>query len=454
MLEEKVREALLGPCGVREGDAVLVAVSGGADSVALLHALFGMAKSGEIRLEAAHFEHGIRGEESLADARFVRALCGGLQIPLHEGSADVPALSRRWKNGLEDAARQARYAFLQDCAKAGGIKAVALAHHMQDQAETLLLHAVRGSAGRGLGAMRARSGLYVRPMLGVSKPEIIAYLEGRNLSWREDSTNASLEPARNRVRRTVMPALRSVNPRADEALCRLAGMARRDEAYFDEALKGLCLPAPVCTPYGLCLPLEPLRPLHPALLSRALYGVLLEAGVKNPTYECLERLESTLRRGGTCSLTGGFTAHAGWTHLHVVSGRFHPETSFEMPLRDALSGGALPLGGCLARDCAQAGLGDGLRRQALRADALPGAVVRYRRPGDRFWPLGAAGTQKLKQTMIDSRLDRPFRDLVPLIACEDRILWVVGLRVSQEAAVPGGEREAEYLVFSGELPWL
>ena len=114
MLEEKVREALLGPCGVHTRDVVLAAVSGGADSVALLHALYGMAKAGEIRLEAAHFEHGIRGGESLDDARFVRALCDTLQIPLHEGSADVPALARAWKNGLEDAARQARYAFLRD----------------------------------------------------------------------------------------------------------------------------------------------------------------------------------------------------------------------------------------------------------------------------------------------------------------------------------------------------
>ncbi|WP_346026604.1 tRNA lysidine(34) synthetase TilS [Beduinella massiliensis] len=455
MLEEKVREALLGPCGVHTGDVVLAAVSGGADSVALLHALYGMAKAGEIRLEAAHFEHGIRGGESLDDARFVRALCDTLQIPLHEGSADVPALARAWKNGLEDAARQARYAFLQDCAANGGIKAVALAHHMQDQAETLLLHAARGSAGRGLCAMQARSGLYVRPMLGVNRSEVLAYLDERGLSWREDSTNASLEPARNRVRHTVMPSLRSVNPRVEEALCRLAGMARRDEAYFDEALKSLCLPAPIGVPYGLCMPLKPLRPLHPALLSRALYGFLVEAGVKNLSYECLERLENTVRMGGTCSLTGGFTAHAGWTHLHVVSEGFSPETSFEIPLQEALAGRTLPLGGCLRHVPGEyEGLGDGIRRQALRTDALSGAVVRYRRPGDRFWPLGAAGAQKFKQTMIDCRLDRPFRDLVPLIADKDRILWAIGLRVSQEAAVLKDGRGAEYLAFSGRLPWL
>ncbi len=452
MLEEKIREALLGPCAVREGERVLVAVSGGADSVALLHALCRLAGGCRLDVTAAHFEHGIRGEESLGDAQFVRALCAKYHVRLFEGHADVPGLARRWKTGLEDAARRARYAFFRDTAAAAKIETVVLAHHMQDQAETILLNAVRGSAGRGAGAMRERNGLYARPMLGIGRKEILAYLNGNGFSWREDSTNRSLEPARNRVRHAVMPVLRSINPRADEALCRMARMSRRDEAYFEETLERLGLQDLIRTPYGGCTRLANLRGLHPALLSRALHRYVLEVGVHNPSYDCLRHLEDAIRIGGSCALVDGFEAHVGWTHLHLIQ-REHAPQPFEIPLDAALQGAAFP-GGALTPCPFTGDRGDGLRRQAFDARALDGAVVRIRRPGDLFRPLGAVGTQKFKQTLIDRRLDRPFRDIMPLVARGNRVLWAIGLRMGQEAALTTGTKDAVMITFSGALPWL
>lgn len=453
MLEVKIREALLGPCAVREGERVLVAVSGGADSVALLHALCRLAGGCRLDVTAAHFEHGIRGAESLGDAQFVRALCAKYHVRLFEGHADVPGLARRWKTGVEDAARRARYAFFRDTAAAAKIETVVLAHHMQDQAETILLHAVRGSAGRGTGAMRERSGLYARPMLEIDREEILAYLNENGLSWREDSTNRSQEPTRNRVRHAVMPVLRSINPRADEALCRMARMSRRDEAYFEETLERLGLRELIRTPYGGCARLADLRGLHSALLSRALYRYVLGAGVHNPSYECLRRLEDAVRLGGSCALVDGFEAYVGWTHLHILNPKRSPQT-FEIPLKAALNGTVLPTGGRLTQSPFDADRGDGVRRQAFDAGALEGAVVRTRRPGDLFRPLGAAGTQKFKQTLIDRRLDRPFRDILPLVARGSRVLWAIGLRMGQDAALTTGTKDAVMIAFSGVLPWL
>ena len=453
MLEERIREALLGPCGVREGERLLVAVSGGADSVALLCVLRQIAGDCRLNVAAAHFEHGIRGDESLEDAQFVRSLCAELHVRLYEGNADVPDLARRWKTGLEDAARRARYAFFRETAAAAQIQTVVLAHHMQDQAETLLLHAVRGSAGRGLGAMCERSGLYARPMLAIDREEILTYLRENGIVWREDSTNRALEPARNRVRHTVMPVLRSINPRADEALCRMAGLSRRDEAYFEETLEKLGLQTLKRTPYGGCAPLSVLRGLHPALLSRALYRYLMQAGVQNPSEGCLRRLECAVRAGGSCALVDGYEASVGWTHLHLLKRDFEPQP-FEIPLEAALRGTSTQAGGVLMQSPFAGELGDGVRRQAFDAGALRGAVLRNRREGDLFRPLGAAGAQKFKQTLIDRRLDRPFRDILPVVARENRILWAIGLRVGQEAALTRETQDAVMLTYSGDLPWL
>ena len=451
-LERRVRDALLGPCGVSPGETVIAAVSGGADSTALLHALVRIAGDCHLRVEAAHLEHGMRGEESLADARFVRNMCARLGVPLREGSADVPRLAQSWKTGLEDAARRARFAFLRECACAAGARSVALAHHVQDQAETVLLHAVRGSDGRGLCAMRARNGLFVRPMLETRREEIRDYLRALDAAFCEDSTNASVEPARNRVRWQAMPALRAINPRADEALCRVARAAQRDEAYFDAVLDSL-MPPVRQTPYGLCARLAPLRGLHPALRSRALLRILWQAGVEQAPCERVEAADRVLCVGGACGLWGGWRIEAGWTHLHLLRPDFAPDPGFELPLEAALAGARLPWGGRLSASPFAGCTGDGLLAQAFTEDALSGAVVRYRRPGDGIRPFGASGQQKLKQTMIDRRLDRPFRALVPLIARGSDVLWAIGVRAGQQAAIHKGDAGL-YITFDGELPWM
>ena len=221
-------------CSVSCTDGVLVALSGGADSVALLLELHSLQKNGKIgRVAAAHLHHGIRGAEADEDASFVRVLCKSLCVPYREGHADVPKLSRERGNSVELAAREARYAFLERVRREESLDVIALGHHRDDQAETLLMHLLRGSGTDGLAGMRVRSGNRIRPLLRTGKDEILAYLRERGQTFRTDSTNLIPDATRNRIRLCVMPALETVNPAAKRAIAGAAERVAEDAEYLE-----------------------------------------------------------------------------------------------------------------------------------------------------------------------------------------------------------------------------
>jgi tRNA(Ile)-lysidine synthase len=210
------------------GDTIVVALSGGPDSVALLDALTALAPSRGWRVVAAHLDHGLR-PGSAEDAAFCRELCGRLGVPLRAGAADVRARLGRDHGGLEEAGRLERYAFLRAVKREEGASVVAVAHTRDDQAETLLLRLLRGSGRRGLASMRERSGDIVRPLLGASRGQVLAHLRERGLSWLEDPTNQDLKLVRNRVRHELIPYLEArFNPNVRETLARSARLLGDD----------------------------------------------------------------------------------------------------------------------------------------------------------------------------------------------------------------------------------
>ena len=213
---------------IMPGDTVVCAVSGGADSVALLFAMYLLKDKLDIRLEAAHFNHHLRGEESDGDEAFVREFCGRYDIPLHVGSAEV----RPGKKGLEAAARDARYAFLRSLNGK-----IATAHTADDNAETVIMRMIRGTGLKGLGAIAPVSGNVIRPMLLVNRQEVEEFLLAWGLPHREDSSNASDAFLRNRIRHTVMPLLKSENPRLAENLSLMALRLREDEDFLVRAVR-------------------------------------------------------------------------------------------------------------------------------------------------------------------------------------------------------------------------
>ena len=414
------------------GRRLLIALSGGADSVALLAMLSRAREEYGLTLFAAHLDHGIR-PESAGDAEACRALCARLDIPFHTVRLDVPAEAARAGEGLESCARRLRYGWLQQVKDAVRADYIALAHHMDDQAETVLMHLARGTGPEGIGGMRTFAGDLYRPLLGVRKAWLTAYLAGRGIPWREDRTNVVADNPRNALRLDGIPALERAYPGFVPAAARYAHAAQIESDYIQEQtdvyIREHIVQLPSGTYFGL------FSGLHPAILRRALRafaGERLDWAHLNAAAELAERPR------GRASLAGGLSIERGRAGLYLLHNR---PKSVEVPLR--LGGDTALDGLCTltASPCAPAPVRDDPMRQALDPEALRNAVVRTRRPGDRIRPLGC-GEKLLSDYLTDRRIDRPLRDCLALVARDNRVLWVCGVGISEDAKLCPGAREA------------
>lgn len=391
---------------ISPGDRVTCAVSGGADSVALLFALYLLREKLGITLEAAHFNHRLRGEESDGDQTFVKEFCGRYDIPLHLGSGEIiPG-----KKGLEAAAREARYAFLRSLPGK-----IATAHTADDNAETVLLHLVRGTGLKGLGGIAPVSAAVIRPMLTVTRREVEAFLREYALPHREDSTNHTDAFQRNRIRRNVMPLLLQENPSLAETLSATALMLRADEDCL-AGMAGERLP-----------PVQILRQLHPALRARALERFLKENGVPEPEKRhiaLLEQLVFSDKPSARADFPGGVTIARRYDALEAL-GELPPLT--QQPLEGSLD---LPELG-LRVVCTSA------ERIVNTPDTFTVAprgkmVLRSRLPGDSIRLSG--GTKSLKKLFIDRKIPAAQRLRIPVIADEEGILGVWGIGADRHRA--------------------
>ena len=408
------------------GRFLLVALSGGADSVALLCLAHRRRAQDDLRLAAAHFHHGIRGAEADGDLAYCRKLCARLDIELYEGRADVPALARRERIGLETAAREARYAFLEATRARCGADWIALAHHRDDQAETILMHLLRGAGPEGACGMARRSGRLYRPLLDVPKAALVQFLEGEGISWREDATNGVCDTPRNALRLNVLPQIEKSYPSAAAALARYGRLARIESDYIGR-LSGRFLAERLETgPYGWRLRID--GDEEEALLRRALISLC----GRNAGAEKMDALAALARKArGKMEIRGGLRAEKtpGW--LYILRG--DAQRPPELPL--SRRGETTLPGLCRVRaetGCFSLSRGDPAT-ELFDPRCLEGAVLRARRPGDRFHPLGAPGDRLLSDYLIDRKVDRPLRDYWPLVAVDGRVLWVCGLGLSETA---------------------
>ena len=427
----KPRPAIAPDFSAARGRRVLIALSGGADSVALAALLTEAREACALTLFAAHVDHGIR-PDSADDAAFCQRLCASLDIPFLCARLDVPGAAHDSGEGLESAARRLRYAALRRFRAEVGAELIALAHHMDDQAETVLMHLGRGAGSGGMGGMRALSGDLWRPLLGCRKAALVDYLRERGLSWREDSTNGVADNPRNAIRLHVIPELEKCYPRFVPAVARCADIARLEDdclgALTDDYLAG------GGSIEGFCRWIDLTRPPHRAILRRA----LLKACDAALSWEQVNALEALcLQQRGKLDIGGGVCAERTGHRLYFV-----PKCPPQI-LPAVLSPNGVtalpPLGRVTAAPCAPTPIRDDPARQALNRSALAGAVLRTRRPGDRIRPLGC-GDRLLSDYLIDRKVDRPLRDATPLVAVGGRVLWVCGHGISREAAlVPGCE---------------
>jgi len=311
------REALLRP-----GLGMVVACSGGPDSLALVEVLRQLRASYDLRLCVAHFEHGIRGEASAADARFVRDYCAARALPCIIEAADVPQAAQAAGQSLETMGRELRYAFLERVRVAQGMDVIATAHHADDQAETVLMHVLRGAGLTGLAGIRPRRGRIIRPFLGVTKAQIRAYLQLVHLTPREDATNDEPDCLRNRVRLELLPELRAAyNPRITQALCQLAALAGDAQSVLAEALPQVELPLD-------CRALRALPPARQRLVLRACWREATGSLTDLP-FEAVERLRQMVQtgRGSQQQLPHHWLAR-------VRQGQLTFEQSINHPLQD------------------------------------------------------------------------------------------------------------------------
>lgn len=388
-------QALLSP-----GDSVIAAVSGGADSVAMLFALYLLRDELGITLEAAHFNHHLRGAESDRDEAFVTDFCGRYDIPLHLGSGRiVPG-----KKGLEAAARDARYAFLRRLPGKVGT-----AHTADDNAETVLMRLIRGTGLKGLGAIAPVSGNVIRPMLTVTRDDVEAFLEEYALPHVEDSSNGTDDFLRNRIRHGILPLMRAENPRIGENLSAMALLLRQDEA---------CLQAMI--PEEQVPDVSRLKAMEPALRRRALERFLKAQGVREPEQIHILQAEQLLYHwspSAAMQFPGGVTIGRQYDRLvRLECAPELPETRLSVPGETCIGGKRFVSE--YATDLEE-------RPDSVLVCPVGVLTVRSRRSGDTMRLPG--GTRSLKKMYIDRKIPASHRAAVPVLADDRGVLAVFGI---------------------------
>lgn len=377
---------------ISKGDTIVCAVSGGADSIALLWALYLLKEEWDLTLSAAHFNHHLRGAESDRDEQFVRDFCSGYGIPLHVGSGQVVP----GEKGLEAAARDARYAFLQTLPGK-----IATAHTADDNAETVLMHLIRGTGLKGLGGISPARNNLIRPMLHVTRAEVEAFLAEYAVDYIHDSSNSTDEFLRNRLRHHVMPLLKAENPKLSQNLSAMALRLREDEQALSD-LSRLDQPE-----------VEKLRAMAPSVRARALEDFLKSSGVREPEATHIRLLESLVfsdNPSARANFPGGITIGRNYGLLEVISEIPAPAVQFACtPATEIVNTATVftvvPVGNVFIRN-----------RQSGDAIRLPG------------------GTKSIKKLFIDRKIPATQRDQIPILCDDAGILGIPGISVNLDRA--------------------
>ncbi|MCC6712176.1 MAG: tRNA lysidine(34) synthetase TilS [Candidatus Dadabacteria bacterium] len=427
---------------LRPGDRVVVGLSGGADSVCLLYALHGL-KAYRLTLLAAHLNHGIRGKEAARDAEFSRGVAESLGVEFELGEADAPALRKKSRLSLEDAARVLRYEFFENVRKKHGASRIATAHTLDDQAETVLMRLLRGSGTRGLSGIPPVSGEYiVRPLIETGRAAIESFLKSRRIEWIDDSTNLERDYLRNRIRLDLLPALKEYNPKIMETLARTADILRLEEDFISrEAGKGFWR---VFKREGSELTgnLDKYIRLHSTVRIAVLMRALTETreNLKNVSSIHLSAADAFL----TSMTASGESVFPGGSV--VVKGH----GSFLVTTKDDLAKGfsyVIPSTGIWSFPELEVEIEEapvkGLEEERedvvyLDSDSVKFPIeVRSFKPGDRFVPLGMKSRKKVKDFFIDRKVPAFMRLRVPIFLSAGEIIWIGGMRIGERAKVKG-----------------
>jgi tRNA(Ile)-lysidine synthase len=431
-VEQQVADSISARGLLREGDTVLVAVSGGIDSIVLLHLLHSLSSAHRWKLIVAHFNHRLRGRASDADAKLVERTSISLGLPCECGAADVKAFATARKLSTEMAARELRHAFLAETSAKFGANTIAVAHHADDQVELFLLRLLRGSSTLGLGGMHWTSPspsrpsvMLIRPLLNITKRDIRSYAKTHSLKFREDATNASTDILRNRIRHNLLPLLRRhYQAGIDEVLLRQSDLLREDGDYLvKEAQRWLGLGAPS------------FANLSVALQRRVLHMRLLACGI-DPDFALVEKLRLAPQTWISVSALKQCRATvAGEIETRAVAAESASSTDEALVVSVAAPDVVTFSGARLSwtRKRGSRVLRGKVGREVFDADAIGERIVlRHWRPGDRFQPIGMAKPVKLQDLFVNNKIPRLLRGkLVVAATASGELFWVEGLRISE-----------------------
>jgi len=445
-IDSRVRDYILQRDIIRPGEGVVVGLSGGPDSTALLVILSWLRDKLGLRLIAAHFDHKLRSRKEAADdLAFCEELSRSLGVPFATGKGDVKRRSSQHGETIEEAARNLRYRFLGQQARKLKATAVAVGHTLDDRAETVMLNIVRGAGLDGLAAMPPRAPWpfgrgpeIARPLLELSRQDTERYCRDSGIEPRRDPTNDLPIATRNRMRQELMPVLRSFNPRSIEALARLADAAARDASFIDGFADSAW--RDVASRDGKVVVLDRnLRLLAPVLVMRVLRRAFRQVarGEAEIDAQHLRRLANALEKPRTrLSLPGGLVAIVGADHLQIQRDETTPAKRIDeklLRIPGKTRAGVWTIESKLGTGRATGK--DPLKATLDAAAVRGGLVVRSRKPGDRLRPLGLRGQKKLQDILVDAKVPREERDSVPIIADDAGIVWIVGCCIADRARV-------------------
>jgi tRNA(Ile)-lysidine synthase len=439
-LETAVRQTIRRHNLLGSGQSVLVGLSGGPDSVALLHVLISLADVFSCRIAAVHINHRLRGRDSDADVGFCEDICKCRGVDLTVVSEDIKTLSNSIGCGVEETARDFRYGVFESLAEQDGHDRIATGHHADDQVETILFHVLRGSGRRGLLGIPARRGSIIRPLIECRKSDILEYLAAHKLEYRLDRSNASADYTRNYIRTRLLPQVRKrINPQADAAILSMRDLLGAEDAVLEELTDTAWKHLARYTPGGkIALAADNWEKYDKALRRRALRRCLneLQRSAGGADRDVIERIDAfCLGRSRGLSLPGDLRAVRTSEDAVIVAPRREITFSYGLNVPGAVEVEAIR-GKLTARKARPGTNSLPRRRKALRVEidldrlALP-LEVRSPRQGDRFRPLGLRGTKKVADFLADRKVPRVLRDEVALVCDREGIVWVAGFEIAE-----------------------
>lgn len=426
MLLDKVRKTIEENALLENGDKVICAVSGGADSVCLLHIIRSLKKEYNLSVYVANVNHLIRGEESDRDSNFVKSVCRAADVECFYREYDVVNIAKERKIGEEECGRILRYEFFEELSeKLGGAK-IATAHNLNDNAETVLFRLIRGSSAEGLGGIKYKRDNIIRPLLDIERDEIESYLKRNGITWCEDSTNKIPVYARNKLRLSVIPQLNEISKGAEKKVVSAAKLIYEDSLFLSEMsqrAESECF-------FGDYLLADKLFDLENPIKRRVASGILKKWCAKEITADKIEKFIAFLSKesGKQFDINKDFYAEKSYSRVYLKNRNsnesFHQILDFqrkciynnwEIILKQSTE--------LIKKKSNNVAVFD-------LDKVSPPFEVRYRKEGDKIYPKGLNGTKKVSDIFSDEKIDRHLRDTIPIVEKNGEILFVCGLRQS------------------------